>query len=145
MVLHMRFERSHDDLFTRSAERLVLTGLRCWMPGYEHGDIQCWETAWRQYSSALGARNGRLLLSELQYWVRVLRDVSARQISFYPYCCRHVCADECIHRVPLVVRWPGVGARKPVFTLPRNATASVASTRNETLPVALPPKSSKFS
>ena len=96
MVLHMRFERSHDDLFTRSAERLVLTGLRCWMAGYEHGDIQCWETAWRQYSSALGARNGRLLLSELQYWVRVLRDVSARQISFYPYCCRHVCADECI-------------------------------------------------
>lgn len=96
MVFHMRFERSQEDLYTRSAERLVLTGFRCWMAGYEHGDIQCWETAWRQYSSALGTRNGRLLLSELQYWVRVLRDVSARQISFYPYCCRHLCADEYI-------------------------------------------------
>ncbi len=96
MVFHMRFERSQHDLFARPAERLVLTGLRCWMAGYEHGDIQCWETAWRQYSSALGTRDGRLLLSELQYWVRVLRDVSVRQISFYPHCCRHVSADECI-------------------------------------------------
>ncbi len=96
MVLHMRFERSQSDLFTRPTERLVLSGLRCWMAGHEHGDIQCCVTAWRQYSVALGARKGRLLLFELQYWVRILRDVSVRQISFYPHCCRHVSADECI-------------------------------------------------
>ena len=96
MTIRMNFETSANYLASRSAEQLVLTGVRCWMAGYEHGDIQCWETAWRHYSSVLGTRNGRLLLSELQYWVRVLRDVSVRPISFYPHCCRHVCADECI-------------------------------------------------
>ncbi len=96
MTIRMNFESSANYLVSRSAERLVLTGVRCWMAGYEHGDIHCWETAWRHYSSMLGARNGRLLLSELQYWVRVLRDVSVRPLSFYPHCCRHVCADECI-------------------------------------------------
>lgn len=96
MTLRMNFETSANYLASRPAERLVLTGVRCWMAGYEHGDIQCWETAWRHYSSVLGTRPGRLLLSELQYWVRVLRDVSIRPISFYPHCCRHVCADECV-------------------------------------------------
>ncbi|MEM1200288.1 MAG: hypothetical protein AAGI06_13370 [Pseudomonadota bacterium] len=66
------------------------------MAGYENGDIQCWETAWRQYSAALGQPRSRLLLSELQYWIRVLRDVSVRQISFYPHCCQQVTADECV-------------------------------------------------
>ncbi|MCP5083937.1 MAG: hypothetical protein GY948_19795 [Alphaproteobacteria bacterium] len=94
MTIRMNFETSANYLVLRPAERLVLTGVRCWMAGYEHGDIQCWETAWRHFSSVLGARSGRLLLSELQYWIRVLRDVSLRPISFYPHCCRHVCADE---------------------------------------------------
>ena len=96
MTIRMNFETSADYLVTRTAERLVLTGVRCWMAGYEHGDIQCWETAWRHYSSVVGARDGRWLLSELQYWVRVLRDVAVRPIAFYPHCCRHVCADECV-------------------------------------------------
>ncbi len=96
MTIRMNFETSADYLVSRPAERLVLTGVRCWMAGYEHGDIQCWETAWKHYASVLGARHGRMLLSELQYWTRVLRDVSVRPISFYPHCCRHVCADECI-------------------------------------------------
>lgn len=94
MTIRMNFESPANHLASRPAEQLVLIGVRCWMAGYEHGDIQCWETAWRHYSGTLGTRSGRLLLSELQYWVRVLRDVSVRPLSFYPHCCRHVCADE---------------------------------------------------
>ncbi len=96
MAIQMNFEASPNTLVSRPAEQIVLVGARCWMAGYEHGDIECWETAWRHYSRMLGTREGRLLLSEMQYWVRVLRDVSVRTISFYPHCCRHICADEYI-------------------------------------------------
>ncbi|MEM7424833.1 MAG: hypothetical protein AAF441_01970 [Pseudomonadota bacterium] len=92
----MQFTHEPKDILSRPAERLVVRGLRCWMAGYEYGDIQCWETAWREYSSILGPRDGRTLLSELQYWVRILRDVSVREIKCFPHCCCRVCHDECM-------------------------------------------------
>lgn len=96
MRQRMQFSHEPEDLLARPAERLVVRGLRSWMAGYEFGDIHCWETAWREYSSVLGARDGRHLLSELQYWVRILRDVSVREISCFPHCCCRICHDECM-------------------------------------------------
>jgi hypothetical protein len=83
-------------LLDRKPERLVVTGLRCCMAGYAFGDIDCWETAWRSYCMELGTGDARRLMGELQYWVRCIRDESARQLDVFPYGCGHVCRDECM-------------------------------------------------
>lgn len=92
----MQFTHEPADILLRPAESLVVRGFRSWMAGYEHGDIQCWETAWREYTKILGAKDGRMLLSELQYWVRIIRQVSMREIQCLPYCCRYLAHDECM-------------------------------------------------
>ncbi|QPC41307.1 hypothetical protein HW532_00235 [Kaustia mangrovi] len=83
-------------LLARQPERLVVTGFRCWMAGYEFGDIDCWEHAWRVFSNELGARDGRTAVTDLQFWVRAIRQSSQRPIRCFPACCRHVCRDECM-------------------------------------------------
>ena len=92
----MQFEGEPDTLLDRPAEKLVVTGFRCWMAGYELGDIECWEIAWTEFAKILGPRNARSSLSELQYWVRTLRHVTTRQITCFPYCCKNICKDECM-------------------------------------------------
>ncbi|MEM8688185.1 MAG: hypothetical protein AAGF81_12695 [Pseudomonadota bacterium] len=92
----MQFSNKPADILNRRAERLVVHGFRNWMAGYEQGDIQCWENAWREYSQVLGASDGRLLLTELQYWVRIVRDVTLRELQCLPYCCRYLAHDECM-------------------------------------------------
>ncbi|MEM1198781.1 MAG: hypothetical protein AAGI06_05665 [Pseudomonadota bacterium] len=92
----IKFSNEPADILARPAERLVVRGFRNWMAGYEHGDIQCWEQAWRDYSTLLGPRDGRLLLTELQYWVRILRQVTMREIQCLPHCCRYLAHDECM-------------------------------------------------
>ena len=54
------------------------------------------ETAWRLFSELLGPRSGRQALSELQFWVRTVRETTQRQIRCFPTCCRHLCHDECM-------------------------------------------------
>lgn len=83
-------------LLDRKPERLVVTGLRCCMAGYNFGDIDCWETAWRSYAMELGTDDARRLMGELQFWVRTLRAQSARPLSVFPHGCGHVCRDECM-------------------------------------------------
>jgi hypothetical protein len=83
-------------LLDRKPERLVVTGLRCCMAGYNFGDIDCWETAWRGYCLELGTSDARRLMGELQYWVRCLRAESLRALDVFPHGCRHVCRDECM-------------------------------------------------
>jgi hypothetical protein len=83
-------------LLDRKPERLVVTGLRCCMAGYNFGDIDCWETAWRSYSMELGTSDARRLMGELQYWVRCLRAESVRSLDVFPHGCGHVCRDECM-------------------------------------------------
>ncbi len=96
MNARMKFDHCPQDLLDRPAESLVVRGFRCWMAGYEFGDIDCWETAWREYSDVLGPRDARAVLSDLQFWIRTLREVSARPVSCFPHCCRHLCHDECM-------------------------------------------------
>jgi hypothetical protein len=80
----------------RRPERLVITGLRCCMAGYDFGDIDCWETAWKIYSSELGTAEARRLTAELQFWVRTIRAECQRPLELFPHGCAHVCRDECM-------------------------------------------------
>ena len=40
------------------AEWLVGVGFRCWLAGYDTGDIACWENGWNEYT-ACSAPSGR--------------------------------------------------------------------------------------
>jgi hypothetical protein len=80
----------------KTPERLVGVGFRCWISGYRHGDIRCWETAWNLYSRELGARSGRIALSGLSQWVRKLRNSAGREIVALSPGCASFCRDECI-------------------------------------------------
>jgi hypothetical protein len=78
------------------AERLVGVGFRCWLAGYETGDISCWESGWNTYSSALGPSHAKRAVTELACWVRALRASAARKIEYSPVGCPAFCADECM-------------------------------------------------
>ncbi len=95
MTFHsMQFGCDTASLLDRPAERLVIKGFRCWVAGYEFGDIDCWETAWDIYLEILGSEQAKPVLSALQYWVRTLRLVSVRKVQCFPHCCNHLNHDE---------------------------------------------------
>lgn len=77
-------------------EWLVGVGFRCWMAGYQTGDIACWEQAWNIYAAELGPRSARVAMSDLGCWVRKIRELSGREIETYPAGCRNFCRDECV-------------------------------------------------
>ena len=77
-------------------ERLVGVGFRCWLAGFQTSDIGCWEVAWHEYSSAVGARAAKPLITELACWVRAVQDSAERRIEVYPAQCRQFCRDECL-------------------------------------------------
>lgn len=81
---------------TRTPERLVGIGFRCWMAGYQTGDIGCWEEAWNVYEATLGPAAARVAVSELGCWVRKIQRVSGRGIATFPAGCRSFCRDECV-------------------------------------------------
>ncbi|MGH6908533.1 MAG: hypothetical protein ACREDX_11815 [Aestuariivirga sp.] len=85
-----------EDLLARQPERLVITGFRSCMAGYDFCDVACWEAAWQSYIGELGARRACCLMGELQYWVRNLRWQAQRAVSYFPQGCRHLCHDECM-------------------------------------------------
>jgi hypothetical protein len=58
-------------------ERLVGVGFRCWLAGFQTGDIGCWEVAWEEMSRAVGARAAKPLMNELACWVRAVQDAAA--------------------------------------------------------------------
>ena len=77
-------------------ERLVGVGFRCWLAGFQTGDIGCWEVAWEEMSRAVGARAAKPLMSELACWVCAVQDAAERRIEVYPAQCRRFCRDECL-------------------------------------------------
>ena len=89
-------KRHHDDLFAYRPERLVVSGLRCTMAGYDLGDPECWNCLWDIYVAEVGAATTRRLMGELQYWVRGVRSAADHTLTYYPMGCRHVCRDECL-------------------------------------------------
>jgi len=81
-------------LGARTPERLVGVGFRCWLTGYQTGDISCWEAAWQIYERELGSHAAEPALNELSAWVRAIRDHSKRNIELYPAGCAGFCRDE---------------------------------------------------
>ena len=78
------------------AEWLVGVGFRCWLAGYDTGDIACWETGWNEYARALGPARAKRAVTELACWVKAVRASAARKIEYYPFGCIGFCADECM-------------------------------------------------
>jgi len=78
------------------AERLVGVGFRCWLAGYDTGDIACWENGWNEYNRALGPSRAKRAVTELACWVRAVRSIASRKIEYYPFGCSGFCADECM-------------------------------------------------
>ena len=80
----------------RGAEWLVGTGFRCWLAGYDTGDIACWESGWNEYARALGPERARRAVTELACWVRAVRALASRKIEYAPVGCPRFRADECL-------------------------------------------------
>jgi hypothetical protein len=78
------------------AEWLVGMGFRCWLAGYDTGDIACWENGWNEYSRALGPERARRAVTELACWVRAVRASASRRIEYSPAGCQGFCTDECL-------------------------------------------------
>ena len=78
------------------AEWLVGVGFRCWLAGYDTGDIACWENGWNEYARALGTERAKRAVTELACWVRAVRATASRKIEYYPFGCAGFCADECM-------------------------------------------------
>ena len=78
------------------AEWLVGVGFRCWLAGYDTGDISCWERGWNAYSVALGPSHAKRAVTELACWVRAVRASASRRIEYYPFDCAGFCVDECM-------------------------------------------------
>ena len=78
------------------AEWLVGTGFRCWLAGYDTGDVACWESGWNEYARALGPERARRAVTELACWVRAVRASASRKIEYSPVGCPGFCADECL-------------------------------------------------
>jgi hypothetical protein len=77
-------------------DRLVGVGFRCWIAGFQQGDIGSWELAWDAFSRAVGARAAKPLMHDLACWVRAVQDTAKRQIEINPTECRKFCRDECL-------------------------------------------------
>ena len=78
------------------AEWLVGVGFRCWLAGYDTGDIACWENGWNEYNRLLGTERAKRAVTELACWVRAVRASASRKIEYYPFGCAGFCADECM-------------------------------------------------
>lgn len=80
----------------QAPEHLVGVGFRCWMAGYQTGDINCWEVGWNHYASVLGPKQAKAAVTELACWVRSVRSRATRPIEVYPTHCTRFCRDEYI-------------------------------------------------
>jgi hypothetical protein len=78
------------------AEWLVGVGFRCWLAGYDTGDIANWENGWNEYHRLLGTERAKRAVTELACWVRAVRASASRRIEYSPFGCAGFCADECM-------------------------------------------------
>jgi hypothetical protein len=75
---------------------IFLTTFRCWLAGYETGDVACWELGWKGASRLLPLRQTKRLIAEISHFTRVFRDTLARRFTFLPYCCGRATPEECL-------------------------------------------------
>jgi hypothetical protein len=100
MSFYKKIDRQAGQRFSvaprSSAEWLVGMGFRCWLAGYDTGDISCWENGWNAYARALGTERAKRAVTELACWVRAVRATASRKIEYSPVGCPGFCADECM-------------------------------------------------
>ncbi len=78
------------------AERLTGLGFRCWLSGYQTGEIRQWEQAWSAYAIELGPQSARSAIRDLSCWVRAVRGHARRDICLQPAACEWFGYDECL-------------------------------------------------
>jgi hypothetical protein len=78
------------------ADQLVGMGFRCWLAGYQSGDLSSWQHVWSAYSSAIGASRAQGVVTELSMWVRAICLAGARPINVSAIGCPTFCRDECM-------------------------------------------------
>jgi hypothetical protein len=100
MSFYKKIDRQAGQRFSvaprSGAEWLVGTGFRCWLAGYDTGDISCWENGWNAYARTLGTERAKRAVTELACWVRAVRATASRKIEYAPVGCPGFCADECM-------------------------------------------------
>jgi hypothetical protein len=100
MSFHKKIDRQVGQKFHATprtgAEWLVGVGFRCWLAGYDTGNIGCWENGWNEYYRVLGPQRAKRAVTELACWVRAVRASAARKIEYSPFGCPGFCADECM-------------------------------------------------
>ena len=100
MSFYKKIDRQAGQRFSvaprSGAEWLVGTGFRCWLAGYDTGDIACWENGWNAYARTLGTERAKRAVTELACWVRAVRATASRKIEYAPVGCPGFCADECM-------------------------------------------------
>jgi hypothetical protein len=78
------------------AEVFLLTALRCWLSGYETGDIACWELAWQGVCRKTPLAEAKRIIAELGQFTRVLRQTLTCRFIYLPYCCGRAMPEECL-------------------------------------------------
>jgi hypothetical protein len=76
------------------AKTLLLVAFRCWLSGYETGDVACWELAWQGVSRTVQLADAKRIVAELAQFTRVFRETLACRFVYLPYCCSRVTTDE---------------------------------------------------
>ena len=75
---------------------LVGFGFRCWMRGFETGDISSWEMCWNQFASTIGPKGAKRAVADLSCWVKTMRSAAGRMLQVFPTHCPGFCRDECL-------------------------------------------------
>lgn len=78
------------------AERLVGMGFRCWISGYQTGDIRSWERGWCYFAKELGPEKAKIAVTELTGWARSICCHAEREINVCEYGHDDFSQDECI-------------------------------------------------
>jgi hypothetical protein len=78
----------------QKSETLVGLGFRCWLNGYQSGNIQSWESCWVHYCRELGSRRAREAMTDLSSWVHSVRSHALRDIELLPSGAPSFCRDE---------------------------------------------------
>ena len=78
------------------AERLTGLGFRCWLHGYQGGQLTCWEDTWNFYACELGPEAARVAIRDLSSWVRQVSGHAQRPIRICPPASERFGYDECL-------------------------------------------------
>lgn len=80
----------------RETESLVVNGYRCWVAGYQTGNVEHWSEAWNLIAVRLGPEDARPVVAQLSAWVKAICLWRTDPLQVLRSGCGHLCADECL-------------------------------------------------